>query len=356
LVFTPNGLAPWFRSGRHLNDIARAVTEEDFDKAEELLRLIENANFPPPMEAVACMWRGNVALNRGEPEAALKHLNRAETLQPDFPLLHLLRAIAHNQLEQYDQAIVHGRKFVELMGEDDGAYLQIGTALAALDREEEAAVAYRRGLDDYPDSIDNLIGLGAVLPTSGKKELGQRFARMRRFADHLERLADDFSVQEDDEALELLLDAAYERSPKAPIADSLPFYEAELHWLRHEYGPAVRILAKHRKTLLADKARQETFRDRLIRSLIRSKRAAEAVWEVEAAGEEIDFCLAAAAYAAAGDLAGASSALEEALAESYTVQDFYDDPDLGPLLRSEALRSLREKYPEPGKPETNPQP
>ena len=54
------------------------------------------------------------------------------------------------------------------------------------------------------------------------------------------------------------------------------------------------------------------------------------------------------AHAAAGDVAGALKAAEEAAREwEEGVTFFYDDPDLGPILRSEPFAEFRKKYPPP---------
>lgn len=354
MALTPRGLAPWARFSPQITQAKRAVFAEDYEEAGRVLKDLENVTFPAPVEGMLSMLRASVASARDEFEEALKHLDRAEALHPDFPMLHLLRSVLHNQMENYELAVQHGRKFIDLLGEDTDAYFQIGTALAALDRKAEAADAYRRGLDDYPDSIDNLTGLSQVLSVGRKAELNERLGRMNRLNEHFETLADNFMQEEDVEALEILVAAVRKRGSNGAAADALPFYEAEVHWLRDEYDAAVRILTKHRKAILTAAARRENFEDRLIRGLIRLKRAPDAVCEVEAAGKDTDFRLAAAAHASAGDVARTRAALERGLLEGYSLSDFYDDPDLGPLLRGDLFRALREEYPEPVKREVKP--
>ena len=95
---------------------------------------------------------------------ALAHLDRAFELQPDMPGAVLLHATCYNGLGRYEEALVQGRRYLDLLGADDTGYFNVGISLANLDRTDEAIAAFRLGLDDYSDSVENLIALAQVLP------------------------------------------------------------------------------------------------------------------------------------------------------------------------------------------------
>src|SRR5262249_40416632 len=83
----------------------------------------------------------------------------------------LLRARAYNDLSRWGQAVEQARTYVDLLGDDAGAYLEMGIALAELGRPEAAAAAFRKGLGDDPDSVENLKELRPVLPAEGRRNL-----------------------------------------------------------------------------------------------------------------------------------------------------------------------------------------
>ena len=51
-----------------------------------------------------------------------------------------------------------------------------------------------------------------------------------------------------------------------------------------------------------------------------------------------------------GDVASTEEDLAQCVQIGMKPEEFYNDPDLGPILRTEPFKGLREKYPEPPKP------
>jgi hypothetical protein len=86
-----------------------------------------------------------------------------------------------------------------------------------------------------------------------------------------------------------------------------------------------------------------------VRSLARLKRYDEALKEAEPGAREQfgNHLLVAVVHALAGDVAKTGAALEESVRRYGDTYSIYGDPDLGPALRSEPFRALRERYPEP---------
>jgi tetratricopeptide (TPR) repeat protein len=155
-----------------------------------------------------------------------------------------------------------------------------------------------------------------------------------------DQLAWRFDNARDGKGLAALV-AAHRRADQAD--KDLSFWEAEAYWLQEQYEKVVRILQEKCEEILENKARQWQFHDRLIRALIRLRRVPEAaeVWEALPEKMRNDLWIALI-YAAQGDVDQTEEALKEVDPE-----DAYEDPDLGPLLRTEPFRALREKYPEP---------
>jgi hypothetical protein len=85
-----------------------------------------------------------------------------------------------------------------------------------------------------------------------------------------------------------------------------------------------------------------------VRCLVRLKRYKEAVAEAEAQwkARRGDPLLLVLAHAAGGDVAGAVAAAERLRPGQVSPETWSADEDLGPILRGEAFRPFREKFPE----------
>jgi predicted Zn-dependent protease len=133
-----------------------------------------------------------------------------------------------------------------------------------------------------------------------------------------------------------------------PADRSLPAWEAEARWLLGDYEGTVAILRKQGRRALALPAHTWRLRDRLVRSLVRLKRFDEALKEAQARGPGgRNMVLEVLVRAAAGDMAKTAEALQAGGDRPYLVASCYRDPDLGPLLRGDRFRAVRERYPEP---------
>jgi hypothetical protein len=124
-----------------------------------------------------------------------------------------------------------------------------------------------------------------------------------------------------------------------------------LLWLRKDYEPAVKLLREHANELAEGVEHEWWYVDRLVRSLVRLGKPADAAAVVRARDvANFDTPLLVLAYAATGDLNRTIEAIQQCIAEDYTLVQLYDDDDLGPILKTDALRSVREKFPhEPNK-------
>lgn len=126
-----------------------------------------------------------------------------------------------------------------------------------------------------------------------------------------------------------------------PNDGGLAAIEAELLFLKGDYKAAFEIFKK------MDDAYSE--RGKALVCLVRLKRFAEAAklakdWEVNTRMQPTPLVLA---HAAAGDVAQTLRLMEVYRGLNYR-EEFYRDEDLGRILRSAAMRQVRERFPEPG--------
>lgn len=216
-----------------------AVFEGDFATAQDLIRQLDERQLPEAIEAFRWVIAGAVHLEVEDPDEALKAFAKAESYQEDIPILDYMRATAYNFLERHEEALVSARAFLARIGDDPDAYYEMGEALQALGRTEEALEAYRKGLEDLPDLLTNLVALGLLLPKESKSEIGEWFARMREPVRDFESIAVEFQLEEDPDALDALV-AAFRRI--APDDPNNLYYGAMSKMLREQYVEAAQML------------------------------------------------------------------------------------------------------------------
>jgi tetratricopeptide (TPR) repeat protein len=213
----PDRLPPWFGNFERLP--TREFREGDHAKAEEILESLAVADFPGPIEALRLAMLGVCQFSNERWEESLQSFARAQELQPHMIALHTWRTHAANKLGRHTEAIAHGRKAIEYMGDDADVYFQIGSAAEALGRLTEAADAFRAGLRDDPDVTENHDGLRRVLPVGGKRELGDWLGKMTDPADQFEWLVQSALDDHDEEAAEVLADAMGRLGRTEPAVD-----------------------------------------------------------------------------------------------------------------------------------------
>ena len=96
---------------------------------------------------------------------------------------------------------------------------ELGVALDALERTDEAIIAARKALADTPNSIANLEMLGILLPQGQKQEIAQHFAKLRNPSDAFQYLADSFESYEEAQSLDVLVKAMKKIDENEPFLD-----------------------------------------------------------------------------------------------------------------------------------------
>ncbi|MBA4063141.1 MAG: hypothetical protein C0501_05405 [Isosphaera sp.] len=213
-----------------LRDAQAALLDGDLDAVEAGLARVRTADLPAALDAVVTFLEAAARLGRGDPDGALKALDRAGELNPDMPGRHALRAAALNATGDHAGALAAADLYVSQLGPDADVDVHRGVALSWLNRAEEAAAAFRRALDDDPDSKDALNGLRSVLPDGGKAELADRLARAPsagRVFDDLVRAARADNDEEAVKALERGLRKALPADPRGVSAAVRRLVEAK---------------------------------------------------------------------------------------------------------------------------------
>lgn len=158
-------------------DAQAAVAKLDLAAAEAALNGCRTDDLPDPLAAVVHAFRAGIHLERAEPNTALECIDRAARLQPDMPLIHLLRAHCHVLAGEHAKVLPAVDAYTVQLGPDDDAEVLRGVALEGLNRPDEARAAYRRAGDLDPDAPAPLLGLCRVLDPKGAQEIGDRLGR-----------------------------------------------------------------------------------------------------------------------------------------------------------------------------------
>jgi tetratricopeptide (TPR) repeat protein len=153
-------------------------------------------------------------------------------------------------------------------------------------------------------------------------------------------------VQEKDgRQLQALLDVHRQTNPDESNLES---WELDVLWLNKDYQGVLKLLAD-RSEAFTQSWHKWKARNHRVRCLVKLKRFDEAVKAAEAAvkNNASNPLLLVLAHAAAGNVEKAIAALGTKRLRHWVVRNFYQDDDLGPILRSEPFKAFREKYPEP---------
>jgi tetratricopeptide (TPR) repeat protein len=164
--------------------------------------------------------------------------------------------------------------------------------------------------------------------------------------DVFEQLASAAKFKKQSETLQSLIDAFRKLEPTSP---AISRREMELAYLKQDYDTTIDIARRLRSTAGdAEEDYSYLYDDHLIRSLIALKRFDEVERELQGFKPDSDPSWYRTLISAArGDVGQSSANFEKLVADGWEPWEFYDDDILGPALRSEAFKSLREKYPEP---------
>ncbi|MDP3340857.1 tetratricopeptide repeat protein [Frigidibacter sp.] len=151
-----------------LRELADPATE-DWQRVESDLLREWSKSGSPSMDLL--LQRGQEALEAGDPLAALEHLTALTDHAPDFAEGWNLRATAFFVAGQFGPALEDIRQTLALNPQHYGALAGLGMILEQLEREEDAAAAYRAALAVNPHQPDLNEALTRLDQATGGTEL-----------------------------------------------------------------------------------------------------------------------------------------------------------------------------------------
>ena len=221
-----------------LKDAIDALHEEN---TEQLRDALDRISGPLPGQFEALRWTietvCGVAME--DWEASLAASDRAEAIREGIPLVTYMRGLCFLELRRYPEAIRAIDRYEEFLGPDDDSHHLRGSVLAGWGRSVEAEKEFLLGLEDYSDSVDNLIGLARILPAERKEEFVARFEKFREPGEWFETIAVSFYEEDEARELEILVEAYRALAPQDP---NVAYYDAMAKFIREEYAKAADVL------------------------------------------------------------------------------------------------------------------
>jgi tetratricopeptide (TPR) repeat protein len=139
-----------------------ALQSGEFADAEALLKNINAKQLPVTLQPVYRLTEGALALSQNKPEAALKAAEQLETLRPNMPGIHLLKATAQFRLKNWSGSVASAKAYIDLLGADPHASLTLALAQSQLGQIAEARATLELAIQEFPgqeklkDALDDL--------------------------------------------------------------------------------------------------------------------------------------------------------------------------------------------------------
>lgn len=204
-------------------------------------------------------------------------------------------------------------------------------------------------IDQHLDTLvgDSLIWftvvyLNAMIDQDRAIEGYRRVERSRDFA--YPYVSDQIAAAEDWDALELLLDL---RRIEAPSDPNVAVFEAELAFANAEWARAADVLLRNQKQIMAETDQLWRYENRLIRSLAQLERWDQALVTARSSTRrDGDPFFEAYLQILRGNADEAAHLVDRCLRlGTYSIADFYDDPELAHHLEEPAFSSFRSQFP-----------
>jgi tetratricopeptide (TPR) repeat protein len=156
-----HAIEAYFQSGVRLQGAGRLA------EAEQVYRQVLAA---VPGHADSLHMLGVIALQCGQPQAAVACIDQAIAIKPSTAMFHVNRAAALLTLRELDAALAACQAALRLQRNSAEAAQVMGHVLSDLGRPEEALGAYRDALRHKPDLPDLYNNMGLVLRQADRLE------------------------------------------------------------------------------------------------------------------------------------------------------------------------------------------
>jgi tetratricopeptide (TPR) repeat protein len=228
------------RADRLTLNAAADKLRSDPAKAQVLLSSLAGKTFPSHFEAVRQRYYGESQANLGKYDDAVESYERCLRCEDTRYNIDYLLAVAFNRVGKYQAALEHSKRLADLVGEDSRNAIEMGFALAHLNRADEAADVYRSGLRDNCDSVRNFLGLAGVLKPGNNAELATWFGKFTNKSTSFPEIVRGLTFPPNDEA-EAIVISAYEKF--APDDAASAYFRAQRKQREKDY-PAAAALFK----------------------------------------------------------------------------------------------------------------
>jgi tetratricopeptide (TPR) repeat protein len=247
--------------------------QHDAEAADKSLKRIAGTKLPRQLDAVRELVAALIHSQRSEYQQALDALDRAGRLQPDMPILDLLRGTTLNQLRRWNEAVTRLQAYQKLLGDDANVCLQLGLAHHYLEHYAEARANYRKTLDDDPTSLEAYRNLVRALgDEDARDDLAPRFVKLGNYRDSFAAVLEECREFEDHASLEPIALEMQKLDPDHALA-----YHS-LALARVWAGKIPQALPPFRTALAKDPAGRQEFVKDLAKTMVRSRKGTVEQW------------------------------------------------------------------------------
>ena len=156
---------------KHLPSLSEPFSEDQKRLLDEYGRKIEFLEaFGVPLKSEDYFSYGDYHYRRGEYELALKAMDKAIELKPDYATAWYNRGVTLGNLGRYEEALKAYDKAIELKPDYAAAWNNRGVALGKLGRHEEALKAYDKAIELKPDFTSPWYNKACSYSRKGDKE------------------------------------------------------------------------------------------------------------------------------------------------------------------------------------------
>lgn len=131
-----------------------AVAERRPADARELLGAASPAGLPPGHRVQWELTLAGIELAASDPDAALRHLDRADAVRPATPAADALRATALHRLGRWAEASAAATRYVELLGPDPRVSFVLVNSLRQQGYAAAADIALEAAQREFPDDAE----------------------------------------------------------------------------------------------------------------------------------------------------------------------------------------------------------